>query len=159
VNRRAALKLGGAAVIAAALNPSVARAQSDEGGLLLGLWRRERGAELAYETVLYADPLLERLRAQEADHAGALATELSSVGLPTPPRPEGPDDLDIAAQRLAESGPDRAAVLAAAIALEEGLVAIYKAALPSLPDQKIAMTAATILGSHAQHLFTLREVT
>ena len=50
-------------------------------------------------------------------------------------------------------------MLAAAIALEEDLVAIYKQALPSLPDEKIAMTAATILGSHAQHLFILREVT
>jgi hypothetical protein len=141
VNRRSALKLGGATLAATMLGPSVARAQSDEGGLLLGLWRREQGADLAYGRVLHADPILALLRSQEVDPASE------------------PADLDIAAQRLAESGPDRAEVLAAAIALEEGLVAIYTDALPSLPDEKIAMTAATILGSHAQHLFILREVT
>ena len=159
MNRRAALKLGGATLAAAMLHPSLARAKADEGGLLLGLWRRERAAELAYGQVLHADPVLALLRAQESDHAGALATELASVGLGLPPLPEGPEDLDITSQRLAESGPDRDDVLAAAIALEEDLVAIYTDALPSFVDEKVAMTAATILGSHAQHLFILRDVT
>jgi hypothetical protein len=159
VNRRTALKLGGLTFAAAALRPALARARADEGGLLLGLWRREMGAALAYGLVLHADPILALLRSQETDHARALATALAAVGLTTPPAPEAPADLDIASQRLAESGPDRADVLAAAVALEEALVAIYTDALPSLPDEKIAMTAATILGSHAQHLFILRDVT
>jgi Ferritin-like domain len=159
VNRRSALKLGGATLAATMLRPSLARAKAAEGGLLLGLWRREQGAALAYGLVLHADPILALLRSQETDHWRALATGLAAVGLPTPPPAEEPADLDIAAQRLAESGPDRADVLAAAIALEEDLVAIYKDALPSLPNEKIAMTAATILASHAQHLFILREVT
>ena len=159
MNRRSALKLGGATLAAAIVHPSVARAESDEGGLLLGLWRRETGAALAYGRVLYADPSLALLRSHVTHHAAALATQLTAVGLPTPPPASEPADLDIASQRLAESGPDRADVLAAAIALEEDLVAIYKDGLPSLPDEKIAMTAATILGSHAQHVFILREVT
>ncbi len=159
MNRRTALKLGGAALATAALRPSLARAQVDEGGLLLGLWRRERGAALAYGLVLYADPILALLRSHEDDHARAVATALAAVGLPTPAPPEQPADLDFAAQSLAEAGPKREDVLAAAIALEQDLVEIYTDALPSLPDQKIAMTAATILGSHAQHLFILREVT
>ena len=159
MNRRTALKLGGAALATATLRPSLARAQVDEGGLLLGLWRRERGAALAYGLVLHADPILALLRSHEDDHARALATALAAVGLPTPPPPEEPPDLDFASQRLAEAGAERDAVLAEAIALEADLVTIYKQALPSLPDENIAMTAATILGSHAQHLFILREVT
>jgi hypothetical protein len=37
------------------------------------------------------------------------------------------------------------------------MVEVYKSALPALPDAKIAMTAATILASHAQHLLILRR--
>ena len=37
------------------------------------------------------------------------------------------------------------------------MVELYKGALPELPDAKIAMTAATILASHAQQLFILRR--
>ena len=103
--------------------------------------------------------MLARLRSHEDDHAGAIATQLAAVGLNTPRAPEEPADLDFASQQLAEAGPERADVLAAAIALEQDLVEIYPAALPSFVDEKIAMTAATILGSHAQHLFILREVT
>ena len=47
----------------------------------------------------------------------------------------------------------------AAVALEEELVALYPSALPALPDAKIAMTAATILASHSQHLLILRRET
>jgi len=159
VNRRTALKLGGAALAAAALRPSPARAEADEGTVLQELWRRERAAELAYDRVLYADPILAVLRSHEEDHALAVATTLAAVGLNPPRAPEEPADLDAASRRLAEAGPERRAVLAAAVALEEDLVAIYSSALPSFVDEKIAMTAATILGSHAQHLFILREVT
>ena len=60
-----------------------------------------------------------------------------------------------AAQRLATSRP--ADVLANAVLAEEAMVDVYKTALPALPDAKIAMTAATILASHAQHLFILRD--
>lgn len=145
MNRRTALKLGGATLATTLLRPSLALAKADEGGLLLGLWRREQAADLAYSKVLHADPVLALVRSQEVDHWRALATQLAAVGLTTPPPASEPADLDIAAQRLAESGPHRAEILAAAIALEEDLVAIYKDALPSLPDEKIAMTAATIL--------------
>jgi hypothetical protein len=159
VNRRTALKLGGAALATAALRPSLAVAQVDEGALLQELWRRERGAELAYDRVLYAEPILAVLRSHEEAHALAVATQLAAVGLNPPPAPEEPADIDDVSRRLAEAGPERADVLAAAVALEEDLVAVYTSALPSFVDEKVAMTAATILGSHAQHLFILREVT
>jgi hypothetical protein len=58
---------------------------------------------------------------------------------------------------LSRAGTERKPVYAAAIALEESLVALYREAVPALPDAKIAMTAATILGSHSQHLLILRN--
>jgi len=153
VNRRAFIAAG-AALLAA---PATARAASDEGGLLLGLWRREAWAAHAYQSVLYTDATLVHFGMQEVDHARAIATELAAVGLGTPRGPATVADLDIAAQRLANAGTNRAEVLAAAIALEEGLVDLYQQAVPVLPDVKIAMTAATILASHSQHLFILRS--
>jgi len=154
VNRRAFIAAG--ALAAVSLRPATALAASDEGGLLLGLWRREAWAAHAYQTVPYTEALLVGLGGQEVDHAHAIATELAAVGLPTPTGPTSASDLDIAAQRLAAAGPKRADVLAAAIALEEGLVELYTQAIPALPDPKVAMTAATILASHAQHLLILR---
>ena len=159
-DRRGALRAGALAVAAVALAPAAAaRAGSDEGGLLLGLWRRETAAAFAYASVLHADPILALLRSHEADHAAALATELAAVGLSTPPAPERAADLDVAAERLAAAGPERMPVLAVAAALEEGLVELYREALPALPAAKIAMTAATILASHSQHLLILRRET
>jgi hypothetical protein len=143
--------------LAAATLRSVPARAAGELTLLLGLWRRETGAAFAYGHVLHADPTLPLVRAHETHHAAALATELAAIGVGTPAPPEEPGDLDIAAERLARSGPERADVFAAAALLEEDLVAVYQAALPSLADPKIAMTAATILASHAQHLFVLRR--
>ena len=96
------------------------------------------------------------LRSHEADHAAALATELAAVGLGTPPPPEALADLDIAAERLAARAGGRDAVLAAAVALEESWSRSTAPRSPALPDAKIAMTAATILASHSQHLLICR---
>jgi hypothetical protein len=155
-SRRALLLAGGAALAGAALRPAPAAA-ADELTLLLGLWRREMGAAFAYSKVLHADPALPVIRAHETHHAAAIATELAAIGVGTPAPPEELTDLDIGAERLARSGPERPAVYAAAALLEEDLVAVYQAALPSLADPKIAMTAATILASHAQHHFIVRQ--
>lgn len=157
MNRRTALQTGGLALAAVMLRPASAPAAIDEGTLLTGLWRREMSAALAYGKVLDADPVLAKLRSHEKDHAAALATLLSAVGLSTPPAPKTPADLDFAAERLAVSGLQRSDVLNAAVVVEEALGAAYRSALPSLLDAKVAMTAATILASHAQHLFILRE--
>jgi hypothetical protein len=159
LRRRDALRAGGLALAATVVAPGVARAGIDEGGLLLGLWRREMGASLAYDRVAHIDPLLVTLRGHEFDHAAAIATELAAVGLGTPQPPHGAADLDVTAESLARSGPARAEVVAAAILLEEELVALYRNALPALPDAKIAMTAATILASHSQHLLILQRDT
>ena len=111
-------------------------------------------ANLAYAQVVRVDPLFHTLRRHEWDHAAALATELAAVGLGTPQRPRKLADLDATAERLARAR-ERRAVLLAAAALEEELVALYRTALPALPDAKIAMTAATILASHSQHRLML----
>jgi hypothetical protein len=157
LSRRAALRVAGLALGGALLAPAVARGETDEGGLLLGLWRREMGASLAYDRVAHTNPLLVTLRSHEADHAAALATELAAVGLGTPQPPRWAAELDVTAERLARSGAD--AAIAAAVLLEEELVALYRGAVPALPDAKIAMTAATILASHSQHLLILRRET
>jgi hypothetical protein len=150
VNRRAFLIAGAAALGL----PATAAAASDAGGLLSGLWQREMGAAFAYARVLHANPMLALIRSHETHHAGALATEIGAVGLFTPPPPKTLADLDSASERLAKSAPH---VFAAAIALEEDLVDAYKQALPVFEEEKIAMTVATILGSHSQHLLMLRR--
>jgi hypothetical protein len=155
--RRGALRAGGLALAATVLGPAVASAGTDEGGLLLGLWRREIGASLAYDRQAHTNPLFVTLRGHEADHAAAVATELAAVGLGTPRPPQWAAELDTTAERLARAEP--AAAVAAAIALEEELVTLYRGALPALPDSKIAMTAATILASHSQHLLILQRDT
>jgi hypothetical protein len=147
--------IGAAALLA--LRPQRALAASDEGGILLGLWRREAAAQFAYSSVMLTEALLIQCGEQERDHARAVATQLAAVGLGTPRGPSTVEDLDIAAQLLARAGTDRKAVYAAAIALEESLISLYKEAVPALHDAKIAMTAATILGSHSQHLLILRN--
>lgn len=157
MRRREALRAGGVALAGALLAPAAARAGTDEGGLLLGLWRREMGASLAYDRVAHFDPLLVTLRGHEADHAAAIATELAAVGLATPRAPQWAGELDVTAERLARS--DAKGAKAAAILLEEELVALYRSAVPALPDAKIAMTAATILASHSQHLLILQRET
>lgn len=152
--RRAAL--AGAALAAMSLRATPALAAADEGDLLLGLWRREKGLALAYGQQVHTHPeLFGPARRHAHDHAAALATELAAVGLGTPEAPWTPNDLDAAAQRLAAAKP--ADALAEAALVEEGMLELYKTALPALPDAKIAMTAATILASHAQHLFIFRD--
>ena len=158
LSRRDALRVGGLALAGAVLLPGAANAATDEGGLLLGLWRREMGAALAYDRVAHVDPHFVTLRGQEADHAAAIATELAAVGLGTPRPPTWASELDVTAERLARST-TREGALAAATALEEELVTLYSHALPALPDSKIAMTAATILASHSQHLLILQRDT
>ena len=91
----------------AARSPSrgraLASAATDEGGLLLGLWRREMGASLAYDRIAHLEPLFVTLRGHEADHAAAIATELAAVGLGTPRAPQWAGELDVTAERLARA--------------------------------------------------------
>ena len=126
-----------------------------EGDVLLDLMHREQSAKLAYGAASktlgsQAPQELVTIRQHESDHADALSTELAAVGLGRPLRPP----LSGTAQELAEAS-DRRAVLDAAVKLEDELVDAYRSSLVLLPDAKIAMTAATILASHAQHGFIL----
>jgi hypothetical protein len=147
---------GALAAAAALALPASARAQdgppATEGDVLIGLWRREIAARFAYGEVPGALPA--RLRIHDGRHAAALATELAAVGLGQPKSPQSVADLDRLSARLARA--TGAAVVPAAIALEQSLVAAYAKALPLLADAKIAMTVATILASHAQHELMLR---
>ncbi len=73
MNRRQLL-LGGAAA-AVTLRAAPALAASDEGGLLLGLWRREKALSFAYGRVASSHPRLLGTAGRHAyDHAAALAT-------------------------------------------------------------------------------------
>ena len=154
MNRRQLLLAGAATAVTIRATPALAAA--DEGDLLLGLWRREKGLALAYGQQVHTHPeLFGPARRHAHDHAAALATELAAVGLGTPDAPWTPNDIDAAAQRLAAAKP--ADALAEAALVEEGMLEVYKTALLALPDAKIAMTAATILASHAQHLFLFRD--
>jgi hypothetical protein len=157
MDRRRFLRVGGLALAGTVVAPSLASAAADEGELLLGLWRREMGASLAYDRVAHLNPLFVTLRGHETDHAAAIATELAAVGLGTPRPPQWVSDIDATADQLARADADGA--LAAAALLEEDLVALYRTAVPALPDSNIAMTAATILASHSQHLLILRRET
>jgi hypothetical protein len=151
--RRRELLLAAAGTLAV---PATARAAPPtEGNVLLDLMRREQSAKLAYgaatKTLGSQAPLeLVTIRRHESDHADALATELAAVGFGRPLRPP----LDGTAKELADAS-DRRAVLEAAVKLEDELVDAYRRSLVLLPDAKIAMTAATILASHAQHRFIL----
>jgi hypothetical protein len=115
------------------------------------------GASLAYDRVAHLHPLFVTLRGHEADHAAAIATELAAVGLGTPKAPQWVGEIDAGAERLARS--DAKTAIGAAALLEQDLVALYRSAVPALPDSKIAMTAATILASHSQHLLILQRET
>lgn len=150
VTRRMLLASGALALAGA----STARAATDERTILLGLWRREMNANLAYTQVEHVDRVFVPLRRHEFEHGQALATELAAVGLGTPARPKELDDLDSTSERLARAR-GRDEVVAAAVALEDELIALYQHSLAGLSDPKIAMTVATILASHAQHRVAL----
>jgi hypothetical protein len=139
--------------------PAVARGAPTEGAVLLGLMKREQRAKRAYTKVLKtlgasAPPELTTIRSNESDHADAITTGLAAIGLGRPTTPK----LAGAAATLA-AATTRAGVLKAAVALEDELIDAYQASLPHLPDPKLAMTVATILGSHAQHRFILGVAT
>jgi hypothetical protein len=150
VTRRALLAGG----LGAALAPAAALAGSDEGSTLVGLWRREAAAELAYRAHRGEFAGVEAMQAHSGLHVSALSTQLGALGIPFPAKPAGPAQYDPLARALA--GASGGAVLPAAIALEHDLVAAYQAALPVPTDLKVAITLGSILASHAQHELMLR---
>jgi hypothetical protein len=150
ITRRAAL----AGAFGAALAPAAAFAGPDEGAIVVALWRREAAAELAYRAHRDALAGADVLQAHCGMHVSSLSTELAALGIDFPAKPSGPAQYDPLARALAAASGD--AVLTAAIALEHGLVAAYRAALPVPTDLKVAITLATILASHAQHELMLR---
>jgi hypothetical protein len=150
LTRRAVL----AGALGAALAPATALAGLDEGPLVVALWRREAAAELAYRAHRGTFPGAEALQAHSGMHVSALSTELAALGIDFPAKPSGPAQYDALARALASASGE--AVLPAAIALEHGLVAAYRAALPVPTDLEVAVTLATILASHAQHELILR---
>jgi hypothetical protein len=152
LTRRAALTGAlGAALAGAAPAPAAA---PDEGAIVVGLWRLEASAELAYRAQRGRLTHAEALQATCGMHVSVLSTSLGAMGIDFPRHPRGPADLDPAARALATAA--RADAPTAAIALERRLVAAYQAALPAPKELKLAIALATILASHAQHELTLR---
>jgi hypothetical protein len=151
LSRRAALA---GALGAALAGAAPAFAAPGEGTLMVGLWRREAAAELAYRAQRGAFAAAATLQAHCGMHVSVLSTSLAAMGVDFPPHPQGPSDLDPAARALAAAS-SRAA-LPAAIALEHGLVAAYRSVVPIVMELKLAVTLASILASHAQHELTLR---
>ncbi len=124
-----------AAAAAALVRPAAAAAAAnDPADVLERLIALEDRAALAYRDAgLTAVP---GLAEQEADHAKALRTDLEALGGRAP---------------IAPTGVPPVAGLDAAITLETGLVAAYRAALLDLDELGILPTIGTILASHAQH--------
>jgi hypothetical protein len=151
LTRRAAVA---GALGAALAGAAPALAAPDEGAIVVGLWRLEASAELAYRAQRGALTHAEALQATCGMHVSVLSTSLGAMGIDFPRHPRGPADLDPAALALATAS--RADAPTAAIALERRLVAAYQAALPAPKELKLAIALATILASHAQHELTLR---
>jgi hypothetical protein len=151
LTRRGALA---GALGAALAGAAPALAAPDEGAVVVALWRREASAEFAYRAQRGAFRGVEAMQAHCGMHVSALSTSLGALGIDFPPHPGSPADLDPAARAVAIASPD--AALPAAIALEQGLVAAYRSALPVPEDLKLAVTLATLLASHAQHELILR---
>jgi hypothetical protein len=162
LRRRDAFRAAGAAALGLAVGaPAGARAATGEAGVVKDLILREQAADLAYGLAIKslgsgAPELLHTLRGNTAAHWRALSTELAAIGLGQPWRAWRLDQIPGTPTTLA-TATGLAAVRTAATALEDELVAAYRQAIPQLPDAKIAMTAATILGSHAQQRLILQR--
>ena len=148
VTRRAALAVA-ALLLARPADAAGAQAE-DTAAALLELIAREQAADFAYRAA--GAPRFGRLAQHAAEHARALRAHLESVGRPPPAAPGAPGDLGPAAARVASAGDD-----AAAIALEQELVAVCAAALDRLYDPSSKRTAATIMAGHGQHLVVLHR--
>jgi hypothetical protein len=160
LRRRDALRAAGAAALGLAVGaPATARAATGEAGVLTDLILREQAADLACGLAIKslgtaAPDVLHTLRHNQTAHWRALSTELAAIGLGEPWRAWRLDQIPGTPTTLATAH-GRKAVMQAAIALEEELIDAYVQSLPGLPDAKIAMTAATILASHAQQRLIL----
>jgi hypothetical protein len=148
VRRRDLLLAATAAVLA---RPATTFAAESEAGLLERLIALEQGAAFAYARAEITEPA--GLARQEGEHAKALASQLAAMGLKAPAPPRRPAELGTQARRLASAARDGA--LAAAIGLEESLVAAYALAVPEFGQPQMLQTVATVMASHAQHLALL----
>jgi hypothetical protein len=151
VRRREALLAVAAAALA---RVPTARAQDPDLDITRRLLARERAAARAYAQA--AGPAwTARFAAQDSRHARVLATHVEAFGAqaPAPRRPP----LDPLAAHVAAAGPDRRALLHAALALEADLIAIYENALKMLNEPNTATTVGRVLASHVQQLVLLRR--
>jgi hypothetical protein len=138
IRRRELLAAAGVAVLA---RPAAAAAQGGEGdpSILARLIAAEEEAALAHRLGGSGHG------ADEREHAMALRTLLAAFGREAPEGPESAEDLAGAAGRLAAGRTP-----AAAVALEDELLATNAAALLEIREESVLRTAASILASHAQ---------
>jgi Ferritin-like domain len=165
---RRGLGLGGAVVAASAvpllLAVRDAFAESDtDGAILEHAITVERVAVLAYDRILagglLADGVARQvrlLRGHELQHADALTTALTDLGLTPPPAPSGVEDVEKVVKGL-DDVRTQADVLGFAIELETALVAAYHDAHAKLVEAKLLQTGASIMGDEGQHLVVLRQ--
>lgn len=158
LTRRAALAAGGALLLAGPAQAAERRRRPPlppgEPTVLYELIGRENEAAAAYRAAAGADPRLAAIAVHEAAHARALNSELAALGLNGPTPPGDGAALEGKAGALAGSSGSRDAV-AAALALEEALLAAYAEAIRRLAIPNVVRTAATVMGSHGQHLAVL----
>jgi hypothetical protein len=137
ITRRRALTLAGAGLLSRPASALAGQPAADRtAGALGALAARELGAAAGYRQA--GGELFERLAANCEAHAGALGSQLDSVGRELPPSPP-------------------AAEVGDGVALERGLVAAYRRSLGDLYDPATKRTAATIMAGHAQHLVVLMD--
>lgn len=163
--RRALLRALAAGALAAPLSRAAdARARSaqrrggsSEVATLKLLILREDAAAEAYATAARrtGDPLLARLRDHDRLHGAALRTEIEALTVKVGPPRSGRAVHDRDAAPLAAASRP-ATAHAAAIALEEALVAVYAGAIGGLVDAGLLQTATSVMAAHAQRLVALR---
>lgn len=152
--------LAGAAALALA-RPATAGAQAArEAGVLTDLLRVEHTSVFAYD---HAMPVLARaqrrlatrLRAHEAEHAGALARALEEMRWSLPQPPVTLAQVEIPQVRAAlEAGRPRAALVEVERLSEEA----YRLGAGRLREGRHIQLAATILAAEASHLVAWRAV-
>lgn len=150
-DRRALLAAAGAAALALGPGAAVASALdrkkgADEPGALAALLVSELQASFAYAQAGNAE-----VSGQEREHAKALASLLDALGRKIPAAPSSVAQLGPLSSAAATG--DRAA----AIRLEQALIAGCRRRITDLGDPNMVRTVATILASHSQHLAQMSD--
>ena len=164
---RRGLAFGGAVVAASSIplllsvRNAFAAGEADK-TILADAIRLERIAVLAYGKAIDTGLLsagVQRIAKLIADHerqhADALTSALTDLGLPGPPQPTV-KDIDSVVMGIGDVK-SQADILNLAIELETAAVAAYHDAQQKFYDAKLLQAGASIMASEGQHLVVLRQ--